>query len=156
MGWEAAQLISQIETANDFYFDTASQVKLKSWSVGRVALLGDAAHCASPLSGHGTTMAFVGAYVLAGELAVSGGDYRTAFATYERKYRPFTERIQKYAPSNANVMTPRTQFGVELRNTLTRLAEHVPGKRILIQDMVKMSNSFKLEDYSSQVAMQHR
>jgi 2-polyprenyl-6-methoxyphenol hydroxylase-like FAD-dependent oxidoreductase len=116
MGWEAAQLISQIETASDFYFDACTQVKLKSWSDGRVALLGDAAYCASPLSGHGTTMAFVGAYVLAGELATSGGDYRTAFACYESKFRPFTETIQKYAPSNANIMTPRTQFGIQLRN----------------------------------------
>jgi 2-polyprenyl-6-methoxyphenol hydroxylase-like FAD-dependent oxidoreductase len=156
MGWEAAQLISQIETAPDFYFDTCAQVKLTSWSDGRVALLGDAAYCASPLSGHGTTMAFVGAYVLAGELAMSGGDHRTAFARYESKFRPFTEAIQKYAPSTANIMTPRTQFGVELRNTLTRLAEYLPGKRILIKDMVKLSNSFKLDDYPNQLAKQRR
>jgi 2-polyprenyl-6-methoxyphenol hydroxylase-like FAD-dependent oxidoreductase len=156
MGWEAAQLLSQIDTAGDFYFDTCTQVKLRSWSQGRVALLGDAAHSASPLSGHGTTMAFVAGYVLAGELAAAGGDHRTAFARYERKFRPFTETIQKYAPSNAYIMTPRTQFGVEWRNNVTRLAERLPGKRLLVQNMVKMSNSFELDDYSSHVASLHR
>ena len=35
---------------------------------GRVTLVGDAGYCPSPLSGQGTSLALVGAYVLAGEL----------------------------------------------------------------------------------------
>jgi 2-polyprenyl-6-methoxyphenol hydroxylase-like FAD-dependent oxidoreductase len=64
-----------MESAPDFYFDSVSQVKMDRWSSGRCALLGDAAHCASPLSGLGIGMAVVGAYILAGELAEADGDY---------------------------------------------------------------------------------
>ncbi len=43
--------------SDDFYFDSVSQVKMKSWTKGRVALLGDAGYCASPLSGQGNNLA---------------------------------------------------------------------------------------------------
>ncbi len=68
-GWEVPRLLELMESAPDFYFDSVSQVKMDRWSAGRSVLLGDAAYCASPLSGMGTGMAVVGAYVLAGELA---------------------------------------------------------------------------------------
>ena len=41
---------------------------MDSWSRGRVTLCGDAGYCASPLCGMGTSLALVGAYLLAGEL----------------------------------------------------------------------------------------
>jgi len=68
-GWEVPRLLELMESAPDFYFDSVSQVKMNRWSSGRSVLLGDAAYCASPLSGMGTGMAVVGAYILAGELA---------------------------------------------------------------------------------------
>ena len=67
------RLLEMMETAPDFYFDSVSQVKMDRWSEGRSVLLGDAAYCASPLSGMGTGMAVVGAYILAGELAEADG-----------------------------------------------------------------------------------
>lgn len=73
-GWEVPRLLELMEPAPDFYFDSVSQVKMNRWSRGRIVLLGDAAYCASPLSGMGTGMAVVGAYVLAGELAEADGD----------------------------------------------------------------------------------
>ena len=54
--------------ADDFYFDAFAQVHMPTISQGRVTLVGDAGYCASPLSGMGTSLALVGAYVLAGEL----------------------------------------------------------------------------------------
>ena len=46
---------------------------MPSWSKNRVALVGDAGYCASPLSGQGTSLApLVGAYILAGELKAVG------------------------------------------------------------------------------------
>ena len=72
MGWETAQLLSQVDTATDFYFDTCAQVRLENWSQGRIALLGDAAYCASPLSGHGATIAD-GGRVCLGRGAGAGG-----------------------------------------------------------------------------------
>ena len=60
-----------MDTAPDLYFDSVSKVKMDNWSRGRIALLGDAGYCPSSLSGMGTGLALVGAYVLAGELATA-------------------------------------------------------------------------------------
>ncbi len=68
-GWEASRVLSALDEASDMYFDSIGQVLASSWSRGRVVLLGDAAYCPSPISGMGTSVALVGAYVLAGEIA---------------------------------------------------------------------------------------
>ncbi|MEU1737381.1 hypothetical protein [Streptosporangium sp. NPDC020145] len=60
-----------MDRAEDFFFDANAQVEMDRWSSGRVVLLGDAGYCAAPASGHGASQA-LGAYVLAGELAVAG------------------------------------------------------------------------------------
>jgi 2-polyprenyl-6-methoxyphenol hydroxylase-like FAD-dependent oxidoreductase len=74
--------------APDFYFDELSQIEMPAWSTGRVAVLGDAAACASPMSGRGTSQALLGAYVLASEL-VARDDHEEAFAAYERTLREY-------------------------------------------------------------------
>ena len=71
--------------APDFYFDSVSQIKLDSYSNGRVVLVGDAGYCASPLSGMGTSLGIVGAYVLAGELHAAAGDHAKAFTEYDER-----------------------------------------------------------------------
>ncbi|MFJ6081432.1 FAD-dependent monooxygenase [Streptomyces sp. NPDC092369] len=148
MAWEAAALLSQIDTAPDFYFDTCSQVRLPKWSTGRVGLVGDAAYSASPLSGHGTTIAMVGAYVLAGELAATPDDIAGALTRYEVKLRPWIGEIQQWAPDQGKVMTPRTSLGIAFRNGVVRLASHLPGKELLLRSQVNRSNAFLLDDYS--------
>ena len=62
---------------------------MEGWSIGRVVLAGDAAHCPSPLTGQGTSLALVGAYVLADEIGRSGGGMEAAAGQYERRMRPF-------------------------------------------------------------------
>lgn len=148
MGWEAAPLLAQVRTADDFYFDACAQIKLDSWARGRVGLIGDAAYCASPLSGHGATIAMVGAYVLAGELATAGGDHTVAFARYRERLAPWIARIQDGAPANGRMMTPQTDLGIWFRSTLTRLTERLPAKALLVRDQVKMSNAFVLPRYA--------
>jgi len=86
--------------APDFYFDAMAQVRMPSWHTGRVAVLGDAGYCPSPLSGQGTSLALVGAYVLAAELAAAAGDQRAGFTAYERRMRPFVELNQALATEN--------------------------------------------------------
>ena len=81
--------------SDDFYFDSVTQVKMKSWTKGRVALLGDAGYCASPLSGQGNNLALVGAYVFAGELKQAGDNYHRAFNRYNELLHPFVEANQK-------------------------------------------------------------
>jgi 2-polyprenyl-6-methoxyphenol hydroxylase-like FAD-dependent oxidoreductase len=88
-GWEFPRFIQEMENSTDFYFGAAAQVKMDRWANGRTVLVGDAAYCPSPLSGQGTSLALVGAYVLAAELASSEGDYSAAFERYESRMRPF-------------------------------------------------------------------
>jgi 2-polyprenyl-6-methoxyphenol hydroxylase-like FAD-dependent oxidoreductase len=85
-GWVRPQLLEYMRTAPDFYFDEMAQIIMNRWSQGRVALVGDAAYCASPMSGQGTSPGLLGAYILAGELADASRNGRTdddrAFANY--------------------------------------------------------------------------
>ena len=60
-----------------------------------MGLLGDAAFSSSPMSGGGTGLALVGAYLLAGELAAAGWDPAAGFASYERRMRTFVEANQE-------------------------------------------------------------
>jgi 2-polyprenyl-6-methoxyphenol hydroxylase-like FAD-dependent oxidoreductase len=100
MRWEVPKLLDGMWKASDFYFDAMAQIKLDSWSRGRVTLLGDAGYCASPLSGQGTSLALVGAYLLAAELAAADGAHPAAFAGYERRMRPFVTANQALATEN--------------------------------------------------------
>jgi 2-polyprenyl-6-methoxyphenol hydroxylase-like FAD-dependent oxidoreductase len=93
-GWVRPQLLQYMRTAPDFYFDEMSQIKMDRWSKGRVALVGDAGYCCSPLSGQGASVALLGAYVLAGELAAAGGDYEKGFASYQAEFHDYVERNQ--------------------------------------------------------------
>ncbi|MCD0444010.1 FAD-dependent monooxygenase [Glycomyces sp. A-F 0318] len=96
LGWEVPGFVERMWKAEDFYFDAMAQIKMDAWSAGRVGLVGDAAHCAAPLSGQGTGLALVGAYVLALELGRTG-DHALAFARYEERMRPFVEANQALA-----------------------------------------------------------
>jgi 2-polyprenyl-6-methoxyphenol hydroxylase-like FAD-dependent oxidoreductase len=97
MGWQVPRLLDAMEQARDFYLGPLAQVKMPQWTCGRVALVGDAAYCPSPYTGQGTSLAIVGAYVLAWELAQSPADHGAAFARYEQTMRPFVEVNQAIA-----------------------------------------------------------
>jgi 2-polyprenyl-6-methoxyphenol hydroxylase-like FAD-dependent oxidoreductase len=155
MGWETDRLIAQIDDAGDFYFDSCSQVVLPAWSRGNVGLVGDAAYCASPLSGHGTTISLVGAYVLAGELARAGGDHAAGLRAYESRFRPWLQDIQKFGAGNGKMMTPNTTLGIWFRRTLLRLQELLPAVNFTMQGQVQLSNRFELPDYSQFEAEDH-
>ncbi|GAA1883103.1 FAD-dependent monooxygenase [Streptantibioticus ferralitis] len=101
VGWEFPNALKYMWDAPDFHFDSMSQIRMDSWSHGRVVLLGDAGYCGSPMSGQGTSMALIGAYVLAGELKAAGGDHVAAFGAYEDELRGFVERNQSIALANA-------------------------------------------------------
>jgi 2-polyprenyl-6-methoxyphenol hydroxylase-like FAD-dependent oxidoreductase len=120
-GWETPDILDRMDAAHDVYFDAVSQIRMPSWSRGRVALLGDAAHCPSLLAGAGSAFAMLGAYILAGELKTSGGDHVAAFASYESRMRPFIERQQKSTVGFARAFAPQTRFGLWFRNRVFNL-----------------------------------
>jgi 2-polyprenyl-6-methoxyphenol hydroxylase-like FAD-dependent oxidoreductase len=95
LGWLTPRILAYLDDTPDFYLDQVAQVVMDRWSSGRVGLLGDAAFSPSPMSGAGTGLALVGAYLLAGELAAAGWDPDAGFAAYERRMRPFVEANQE-------------------------------------------------------------
>lgn len=95
-GWEVQNILNFMSESDDFYFDAITQVKMKNWTKGRIALLGDAGYCPSPLSGQGNNLALVGAYVLAGELKAANGNYIQAFARYNELLYSFVDVNQKF------------------------------------------------------------
>jgi 2-polyprenyl-6-methoxyphenol hydroxylase-like FAD-dependent oxidoreductase len=147
MAWEVPRLLEHLDDAPDFYFDSCTQVVLDSWSTGRVGLLGDAAFCSSPLSGQGTSLALVGAYVLAGELATHPGDHRTAFAEYERRLRPFVEANQEIGRNHARMIHPASRLGLGLQYAMVLGLVHLPGSEFIMRRMMKGLSEIELPDY---------
>ncbi len=106
-GWEMPRLLDAMRAAKIFYFGEIAQVLMPSWSRGRIALVGDAGYCPSPLSGQGTSLALVGAYVLAKELAARGVDHGEAFARTEARMRSFVEVNQAIANRDPGTPVPQ-------------------------------------------------
>jgi 2-polyprenyl-6-methoxyphenol hydroxylase-like FAD-dependent oxidoreductase len=112
-GWVRPQLLKLMREAPDFYFDEMAQIVMDHWSIGRVALVGDAGYCCSPLSGQGTSVALLGAYILAGELKRATQrdyvDHGVAFTNYFKRFHAYTERTQFLATDNIPGGAPISQ-----------------------------------------------
>lgn len=147
-GWKCVALLSKMDDAPDFYFDTVSQVQMNRWSNQRISLAGDACDCPSLLSGQGSTLAMVGAYVLAGELKEANGDYTTAFAKYESLFRPFITRKQRLAQNFAKSLVPETKFGIWRRNFFMKLMALPFVTRMFVNQF--MDDDLHLKNYMMQ------
>ena len=149
--WEVPHLLKAMRHAPDFYFDSASQVRMDNWSAGRVTLLGDAGYCPSPLSGQGTSLALVGAYVLAGELQAAAGDHRAAFARYQQQMSGFVQQNQQIALGNAKRFTPGTRTRIWLQNQTIEALPYLPWKNLVLNLATKgvreAARAITLKDY---------
>jgi 2-polyprenyl-6-methoxyphenol hydroxylase-like FAD-dependent oxidoreductase len=116
MNWEVPEILGGMEKSDDLYFDHVNQIHLPRWSSGRVALIGDAAACASLLAGEGSGLAMIEAYVLAGELHRANGDFTRAFAAYDARLRPFITEKQKSALRFLNFFVPGSELSIKMRN----------------------------------------
>jgi len=128
-GWQAGRFIDGMRTSPFFYSQEVVQVRIGTWSHGRVVLAGDAAHCASPYSGMGVSGGLVGAYVLAGEINQHPDDLPAALANYETTLRPFVDRIQgEVNPRLLRLGLPTTKHAIGAFQTATALAcfVHIP------------------------------
>ena len=114
-GWECDRIAAEIDNTADFYFGSLSQIKIPTWSKGNCAMAGDAAYAPSLLSGMGTSLAIIGAYILAGELNTNN-DIATAFKAYEGKLRAYVEDIQRLPPGVPRLAYPKTRTGIWLLN----------------------------------------
>ena len=147
MKWETPRLLEALPTAPDLYFDSICQVRLDRWSHGRVILLGDAGYCPSPWSGAGSGLAVVGAYVLAGELKLAGGDHTAAFQAYEQKMRPYVARAQTMAEGAGDWIAPMETWKLWRRDILYRALPLTPWKGMLANIPRRAAEAIVLEDY---------
>jgi 2-polyprenyl-6-methoxyphenol hydroxylase-like FAD-dependent oxidoreductase len=120
VGWQGPALLAALRDAPELYFDTISQIRLGHWSAGRVVLLGDAAWCTGP-GGNGTGHAMLGAYTLAGELALADGDHAAAYERYEQIMRRPVTKSQKTAAGAGRFLTPATERKIRNRNRTFRI-----------------------------------
>ena len=76
-------------------WDVLSHVDCKSWSAGKVAIVGDAAHAQPPNLGQGANLAFANALAMAVAVAESP-DLSGALRAWEARERPLTDHTQKW------------------------------------------------------------
>ena len=148
--WEVPRLLEKMQTAPDLYFDAVSQIRMERWSHGRAVLVGDAGYCPALLTGQGSTLAMMGAYILAGELKVALGNHQRAFAQYEQAFRPVVRQEQKKAGANARILVPATPLGLWAKTHLFPLL--VPPLLVAIERGRRLLPMFssrpsRLKDY---------
>lgn len=151
-GWEVPRLLGAMWRADDFYFDRHVRVEMPAWHRGRVALLGDA--CTAGSVGMGTSLALVGAYLLAGELARSDGDPAPAFAAYEARMRPYAAANMKQLPGGTRGFLPPTAFEIKVRATVMRGMLRTPLAGLMMGGIDKSVDAITLPDYAA-LAQQH-
>lgn len=151
MGWQAERLLDGIRDAPDFYFHEIQQIRMSKWSDSRVICLGDAAYAPSPMAGGGTSLALIGAYVLAGELSeLEEGDHPSvAFEAYEKLYRPFIEEAQDIPSILPGAAHPRTAWQRWLLQSLLSIAAKIVASPWMAYLGGKeRNNDFPLPQYS--------
>lgn len=114
-GWKSDGVIRGMMGAGDFYASEIYQVKTPNLHKGRFALVGDAGYAPGP-TGYGTTLALVGAYVLAGEVGRHKGNLAAGLRGYEEQMRPFIIDMQKVPPLVPTILAPQTAWGIWMRN----------------------------------------
>jgi len=154
MGAEVDRLLAEVDHTPAFYFDSISQLQMDSWSRGRVTLVGDAGYCPGPAVGGSTSLAVLGAYVLAGELAAAGGDHVRAFAAYEHEMADLVRRSRVFARAAAKTVIPNSAAmvwaitrGAQLISALPAPVTRAVAK--LNTKGLRMHDSMQIKDYTS-------
>ncbi|KAL9053719.1 MAG: hypothetical protein Q9162_004593 [Coniocarpon cinnabarinum] len=120
-GYETDRILKEMDKTDDFYYQEIAQVRIDKFHYGRVALLGDAGYCPSPLSGGGTGLAMYGAYVLAGELTKQPDNVEAALESYEKVIRKVVEPTQKVPMWIFTTLNPQSQFAINRINNLAAM-----------------------------------
>lgn len=140
-------LASLADDPSSLYLDRIAQVQLPAWSKGRVTVVGDAAYCATPISGMGTSLSLIGAYLLAGELTAHA-DHTAAYVAYEKQMRPIAVEAQKLSPGAPRIINPISQLGVRVFRTAVRLAATAPVRPLVNRLMFSHADTPELPKYT--------
>jgi 2-polyprenyl-6-methoxyphenol hydroxylase-like FAD-dependent oxidoreductase len=111
--WRIPEILAAMLHSDNLYFDEVCQIHLPSWTNGRVALVGDAAHTTSFPTGMGTSLAMQGAALLAKKLQASNGNYAQAFSSYYESYQPYVESVQARITRGLEWLIPETEGGIQ-------------------------------------------
>lgn len=120
---------------------------MEKWSQGRVVLVGDAGYCPTPLTGMGTTVGFVGAYVLSQQILRNSGDFETAFSEYDRILRPFVQEAQKLPPGAPDLLNPQTRWGITILRYIMAGATKSGLISYLEKYITPAAEKYKLAEY---------
>ncbi|OBI89297.1 FAD-dependent monooxygenase [Mycobacterium asiaticum] len=153
MNPEVGVWLDELDRTPAFYFDSITQLQLDTWSSGRVTLVGDAGYCPGPAVGGSTSLSVFGAYVLAGEMAQARGDYRRAFAEYERQLADPVRRSRAFARVTAKRLIPDSTRGMWALTRAAQLMSVLPtgvtrAITRLNSKSVRVFDSMQFKDYS--------
>lgn len=143
--WQGDRVLSELRKTDNFYMTPIAQVKVDKWSKGRVVLVGDAGYCPSVMTGRGTTMSIVGAYVLAGELSKHGENIDAALESYEKVLRPFVTTSQDAPSIGMGIF--RSRIGVKLFYILLAIVSKLKIDRLLQALMKEEKETWELPEY---------
>jgi 2-polyprenyl-6-methoxyphenol hydroxylase-like FAD-dependent oxidoreductase len=124
-GWEVPRLLAGLDGAEDFYFDSISQIVMDRWSDRRVTLVGDAGYSPGPAVGGGTSVAVIGAYLLADALRTYDDPSR-AYDRYENAIREMVTRSRRVGPTTMKTLIPTTARQAWLTVQSMRLIPRMP------------------------------
>ncbi len=119
---------------------------------GRIALVGDAGYCASPLSGMGTSLALVGAYILAGELSpadsLDAEQIQTTLKSYQTKMRPYVDKCHDL-PNSVDRFAPISASDIAMNVAVMKWMQRWPFRPIAAKLWFNKADSIDLPEYST-------
>ncbi|KAI0856952.1 hypothetical protein F4860DRAFT_386280 [Xylaria cubensis] len=150
-GWRVPELVEALRNSpddDDFYAAEVGQVHCDKWVSGRVVLLGDAGYCPSPITGMGTTLSLVGAYILAGELARHADeDVPAALKAYEDGLRPFVKEAQKLPPGAPDILFAESTWAVWFLTTMISLMAKLRVYDLIVRFLPEDKGGLKIPEY---------
>jgi len=153
--WEISRILKGMHESEDFYMQDIGQVRLDRWSSGRVTVVGDAGYAPSPYTGMGTSLALIGAYVLAGEISRQPNNIPAALASYEQVLRPYVESVQKLPPGIPWIGHPQSKLGVRVLESVVWGGSVLSATGIvssfsrITSIFSRVKEPFKLPDYEA-------
>ena len=117
-GWVIPQVIEEMGRSDDFYYTEIAQVISDQLHKDGVVLAGDAGYCPTAFTGMGTSLAIIGAYILAGEIARHPDDLRAAAQRYQETMLPYAKKVQQLPPGVPQAVNPQTPWGLSFANAI--------------------------------------
>ena len=110
---------------DDGRWDRGMTVRCRSWSEGKVVLVGDAAHAQAPNLAQGANMTFTNAVSLAAALE-KATDIPAALQRWERRERPLTDHVQRWSHGYGWIVSMWPEHLADARTRFLQFATSIP------------------------------